>query len=636
MSLAEAKELGIDQFDVVLISGDAYVDHPSFAAAVMGRVLWDAGYSVGIVAQPNWRQAEDFQRLGRPRLFFGVSSGNVDSMVNNFTPNLKRRSSDVYSPGGALLRPDRAAIVYADRVHSLFPGVPVILGGIEASLRRFAHYDYWSDSVRRSILADAPADLIVYGMGERPIRQLALRLEKGERIGEIQDVPGTTVKEPVALWRGGSAQADLANGLKAAPEQDRRFGCLIIPGFEAVSRDKREYARAFALHYGEQDPFRGRAVVQPHPKTVIVQNPPAKPLSTEELDRVYELDYARQAHPSYRQPVPALEPVRFSITSHRGCFGSCSFCALTHHQGRIVQSRSEASILREAARLAEMPGFKGIIQDVGGPTANMYGMSCPRWTGLGACADKLCRADCPSLDKDHSRQVRLLRALLRIPGVRRVFIGSGIRHDLLLADEACCSLYLDQLCRHHVSGHLKIAPEHISRMVTECMNKPPREVLDSFRERFASASRAAGKEQYILPYLMSGHPGCTLQDMAELAEYLRDHHMYTEQVQDFTPTPMTVSTAMYYTGLDPFTLQPVHVPKDREKRIQRAMLRYREPENYELVREGLKAAGRGDLIGEGRSCLIGGRGARGGASLGASRGAERDARSGAERRPRSD
>ena len=607
MSLAEGKELGIDQFDVVLISGDAYVDHPSFAAAVMGRVLWDAGYSLGIVAQPNWRQAEDFQRLGRPRLFFGVSSGNVDSMVNSFTASLKRRKSDVYSPGGALLRPDRAAIVYADRVHSLFPNVPVILGGIEASLRRFAHYDYWSDSVRRSILADAPADMIVYGMGERPIREVARRLEWGEKIGEIRDVPGTTVKEPVALWRRRMTEAAKADD------------CLIIPGFEAVSGDRREYARAFALHYGEQDPFRGRKVVQPHPKTVIVQNPPAKPLSTEELDRVYELDYSRQAHPSYRQPVPALEPVRFSITSHRGCFGSCSFCALTHHQGRIVQSRSEASILREAARLAKMPGFKGIIQDEGGPTANMYGMSCPRWAGIGACADKLCRADCPSLDKDHSRQVGLLRALLKVPGVRRVFIGSGIRHDLLLGDETSCSPYLDQLCRHHVSGHLKIAPEHISRSVTECMNKPPREVLDAFRERFSAASRAAGKEQYILPYLMSGHPGCTLKDMAELAEYLRDHRMYTEQVQDFTPTPMTVSTAMYYTGLNPFTLQPVHVPRGREKRIQRAMLRYREPENYDLVREGLLLAGRGDLIGEGRGCLIGRRRAGWGEGGGAGR-----------------
>ena len=592
MSLPEAKELCIDQFDVILISGDAYVDHPSFAAALIGRVLWDAGYSVGIIAQPDWKKDDDLARLGRPRLFFGITSGNVDSMVNNLTPNLKRRSSDVYSPGGALRRPDRAAIVYTDRVHSLFPGVPIILGGIEASLRRFAHYDYWSDAVRRSILADAPADLLIYGMGERPLREVALRLENGERTEEIRDVAGTAVKEEIARWR------------KQGEERD---DCLVIPGFAEVSTDKRKYAQAFARHYKEQDPFHGRAVVQPHPKTVIIQNRPALPLTTAELDAVYELPFARLAHPSYRESIPALEPVRFSITSHRGCFGSCSFCALTHHQGRIVQSRSEGSILREAAALTKMKGFKGIIQDVGGPTANMYALSCPRWK-QGACPDRLCSADCPTLDKDHSRLVQLLANLRKIPGVKKVFIGSGIRHDLIMADS---SPYLEELCRHHVSGHLKIAPEHVSRPVTECMHKPPREVLDAFRERFSAVSRAAGKEQYLLPYLMSGHPGCTIKDMVELAEYLRDNHMYTEQVQDFTPTPMTVSTAMYYTGLDPFTLESVHVPKGREKKIQRAMLQYRDPRNHDLVKEGLQMAGREDLIGEGRRCLIGARPAGG-------------------------
>ncbi|MDD1736964.1 MAG: YgiQ family radical SAM protein [Methanothrix sp.] len=592
MSLPEAKELCIDQFDVILISGDAYVDHPSFAAALIGRVLWDAGYSVGIIAQPDWKKDDDLARLGRPRLFFGITSGNVDSMVNNLTPNLKRRSSDVYSPGGALRRPDRAAIVYTDRVHSLFPGVPIILGGIEASLRRFAHYDYWSDVVRRSILADAPADLLIYGMGERPLREVALRLENGERTEEIRDVAGTTVKEEIARWR------------KQGEERD---DCLVIPGFAEVSTDKRKYAQAFARHYNEQDPFHGRAVVQPHPKTIIIQNRPALPLTTAELDAVYELPFARQAHPSYRESIPALEPVRFSITSHRGCFGSCSFCALTHHQGRIVQSRSEGSILREAAALTKMKGFKGIIQDVGGPTANMYSLSCPRWK-QGACPDRLCSADCPTLDKDHSRLVQLLANLRKIPGVKKVFIGSGIRHDLIMADS---SPYLEELCRHHVSGHLKIAPEHVSRPVTECMHKPPREVLDAFRERFSAVSRAAGKEQYLLPYLMSGHPGCTIKDMVELAEYLRDNHMYTEQVQDFTPTPMTVSTAMYHTGLDPFTLESVHVPRGREKKIQRAMLQYRDPRNYDLVKEGLQMAGREDLIGEGRRCLIGARPAGG-------------------------
>ena len=580
----EAEEQGIDQFDVILISGDGYVDHPSFAAALVGRVLWDAGYSVGIIAQPDTRRSEDFLRLGKPRLFLGISSGNVDSMVNNLTPNLKRRSHDVYSPGGRLLRPDRAAIVYANLAHALFPKVPIVLGGIEASLRRFAHYDYWSDSVRQSILADAPADMIIYGMGERALREVAGRLDGGEKISEIRDVAGTAVKEEVARWKGRETSSDETQ----------------IPGFGQVSADKREYARAFALHYQEQDPFHGRRVVQPHPKTVVIQNPPARPLCTDELDRIYELPFQRAAHPSYRESIPALEPVRFSITSHRGCFGSCSFCALTHHQGRIVQSRSLKSILREVRRMVEMKGFAGVISDVGGPTANMYSLSCPRWKG-GACPDKLCSADCPTLDKDHSRQVELLRRIREVAGVKKVFISSGIRHDLIMADS---SSYLQELCRHHVSGHLKIAPEHVSRSVTLCMNKPPREVLDAFRERFSAASKEVGKEQYILPYLMSGHPGCTVGDMVELAEYLREARLYTEQVQDFTPTPMTVSTAMYYTGLDPFTLKPVHVPKGREKRIQRAMLQYREPRNYDLVREGLEMAGREDLIGSGRRCLI--------------------------------
>jgi uncharacterized radical SAM protein YgiQ len=583
MSIDEGKDLGIEQFDVIVISGDAYVDHPSFGAALIGRVLWDAGYSVGIIAQPDWKSDEDFQKLGSPRLFFGISSGNVDSMVNSFTPNLKRRSSDVYSPGGALRRPDRAVVVYANKVRALFPGVPAILGGIEASLRRFAHYDYWSDSVRQSILADAPADLLVFGMGELPLKEVASRLDRGEKISGIGDVPGTAVKEEVRLW-------------KSAPKDDY----LVIPGFAEVSNDLRKYAEAFRMHTLEQDPFHGRTVVQPHPKTVVIQNRPTRPLGTEELDRIYELPFTREAHPSYKEAIPALEPVRFSITSHRGCFGSCSFCALTHHQGRIVQSRSIDSIVREARRLTKMRGWKGIIQDVGGPTANMYSLTCARWKH-GACRDKLCSADCPSLDKDHSRQVEMLRRLRALPGVRKVFIGSGVRHDLMLADQ---SGYLKELCLHHVSGHLKIAPEHISNRVTKCMNKPPVEVLDAFMERFRDASRDLGREQYILPYLMSGHPGCTVDDMVALAEYLRDNHMYTEQVQDFTPTPMTSSTVMYYTGLDPFTMQPVHVPKGREKRIQRAMLQYRDPKNYGLVRDGLIAAGRQDLIGDCRKCLI--------------------------------
>jgi uncharacterized radical SAM protein YgiQ len=582
ITLQEAEGLGIEQLDVILVSGDAYVDHPSFGAALIGRALWDAGYTVGIISQPDWRKDEDFTRLGSPALFFGITSGNVDSMVNSFTPNLKRRGQDVYSPGGRLRRPDRAAIVYAQRVHSLFPETPLISGGIEASLRRFAHYDYWSDSVRGSVLADAPAEMIVFGMGEIAIKEVAARLEKGEAAPEIRDVAGTAVKEEVRRWR-------------ASPDPD----ALVIPSFAEVSAEKIKYAQAFAMHYQEQDPIVGRRLVQPHPKTVVIQNPPARPLTTEEIDRIYELPFSREAHPSYQEPVPALGPVKFSITSHRGCFGSCSFCALAHHQGRIVQSRSIESIVREAHQLTKMIGWKGIIQDVGGPTANMYGMSCSHWTA-GACRERLC-IDCPSLDKDHALQVELLRRLRVIPGVRKVFLSSGIRHDLLLGDR---SSYLEDLCRHHVSGHLKVAPEHISKGVLQAMRKPSREAYEAFRAEFEEASRRAEKRQYILPYLMSGHPGCTIQDMVELAEYLRDHNMYTEQVQDFTPTPMTISTAMYHTGLDPFTLRPVHVPKGREKRIQRALLQYRDSRNYALVREGLEMAGRSELIGDCPKCLI--------------------------------
>jgi uncharacterized radical SAM protein YgiQ len=571
---------------VIIVSGDAYVDHPAFGAAIIGRALWDAGYTVGIIDQPDWKKDEDFKRLGIPRLFFGVTSGNVDSMVNNYTPNLKRRGEDAYSPGGALKRPDRAEIVYTNRVHSLFPGVPIVLGGIEASLRRFAHYDYWSDSVRQSILADAPADMAVFGMGERPLRDVASRLDRGEKVRDIRDVPGTAVKMEVAEWRS----ADKSDYLE-------------IPSYSDVSKDKRKYAEAFKIHYQEQDPFHGMAVVQPHPKTVVIQNRPAMPLIPEELDHIYELPFSRASHPSYNKPVPALEPVKFSITSHRGCFGSCSFCALTHHQGRIVQSRSVDSIVREASKIAKMPGFRGTIQDIGGPTANMYGLGCRRWEREGTCRDKLCRADCPSMDADHSKQREMLRRVRAIPGVKHVFIGSGIRHDLLMADK---SGYIRDLCSHHVSGHLKIAPEHISANVTECMHKPPVKVLDAFRDEFRRVSRELGLEQYILPYFMSGHPGCRLKDMVELAEYIRDNHLYTEQVQDFTPTPMTISTAMYYTGLDPFTMKEVHVPKGDEKKIQRALLQYRDPKNYRMVLEGLRMAGREDLIGDCRRCLISG------------------------------
>ena len=578
MTKKEARNLKIHKFDVILITGDAYVDHPSFGTALIGRALWDGGYTVGVIAQPDWKGDRDLTALGAPRLFFGISAGNADSMVNNYTPNQKRRSDDAYSPGGVPKRPDRATIVYADRVHALYPGIPVIIGGIEASLRRFAHYDYWQDSVRQSILADAPADLLVFGMGERQIVEIARRLDAGEPAGTLRDIRGTAYKMPLKDWRGCSHD-----------------GITEIPSFTEVSQDKAAYARAFALHYAEQDPVRGHAVAQAHPKTVIVQNLPALPLTTVELDHIYELPFSRKAHPSYRLPVPALGPVQFSITSHRGCFGACSFCALTHHQGRIIQSRSTDSILRELQRMAKMPEFKGTVQDVGGPTANMYGMSCGRWARAGACADRHCSPACPSLDCDHTPQMELLRCLSREPGIRHVFVSSGVRYDLIPKDDAG---YLRDLCAHHVSGHLKVAPEHISRHVTDCMNKPPAETFDEFRSRFEALQRDRKKRQYLLPYFMSGHPGCTVADMVDLAVYIRDNDLYTEQVQDFTPTPMSVSTCMYYTGLNPFTMEPVHVPKGREKRIQRALLQYRDPKNRALVLEGLQATGRKDLSGK--------------------------------------
>jgi uncharacterized radical SAM protein YgiQ len=571
VSKEEGKRLGIDQFDIILVTGDAYVDHPSFGTALIGRVLWDAGYTVGVIARPDWKSGKDLSALGAPRLFFGISSGNVDSMVNNFTPNLKRRSDDVYAPGRVAERPDRATIVYTNKVHELFPGIPIVIGGIEASLRRFAHYDYWQDKVRQAILADAPADLLAFGMAELQMVAIARRLDAGEPVSSLRDIAGTAYRIEVAEWR-----------------KKEKDGIVEIPSFTEVSSDKKAYATAFALHYREQDPVAGRPVAQPHPKTVVIQNPPARPLTTEELDHIYELPYTRLAHPSYREPVPALEPVQFSITSHRGCFGACSFCALTHHQGRIIQSRSSASIIREVTRMTTMKAFRGIVQDVGGPTANMYGMTCSRWGKTGTCQDKHCSPACKTLDTSHRQQCELLTALRAIPLVKKVFIGSGIRFDLVVADN---SDYLPLICEHHVSGHLKVAPEHVARNVTAIMNKPGREVFEKFRKTFAALQAPKERKQYLLPYFMSGHPGCTVTDMVELAEYIRTNGLYTEQVQDFTPTPMSVSTCMYYTGLDPFTLQPVHVPRGHEKRVQRALMQERDPKNRELVEEGYRMAG---------------------------------------------
>ena len=584
VSKAGSQVLGIDSFDIIFVSGDAYVDHPSFAAALLARALWEKGYAVGIIAQPDWKSPADFIRLGKPRLFFAISAGNVDSMVNHYTAGKRLRSTDAYSPGGKRNRPDRASLVYSDRLHSLFPETPLVLGGIEASLRRFAHYDYWSDRVRQSVLADAPADLVVFGMGELPLFRIAERLSSGELVSDIADIPGTVIKRDIH-----------------APDDGISGDAVVIPSFTEVSSDRYAYARAFPRILAEQDPVRGRRVIQVHPKTIIIQNPPCRPLSTRELDWLYELPFSRKAHPSYRAPVPALEPVQFSIVSHRGCFGHCSFCALSLHQGCIIQSRSIPSVVREVSRMTKMPEFKGIVQDVGGPTANMYGMVCPGWETRGTCPDRNCGPDCQNLNCSHDRQVALLKAIRQIPGVKRVFVSSGIRYDLIGADDTG---YLEELCAWHVSGHLKVAPEHISPHVTELMGKPPGEAFDHFRKNFEELQAGKRKRQYLVPYFMSGHPGCTVQDMVELAEYIRDTRLYTEQVQDFTPTPMTLSTTMYHTGLNPLTMEPVHVPKGREKQIQRAILQYRDETHRELVLEGLSMAGRPDLIGSGEKCLI--------------------------------
>ncbi|KKG81251.1 hypothetical protein DU68_12150 [Methanosarcina mazei] len=618
MSPEEVKARGWKELDVILVTGDAYVDHSSFGTAIIGRVLEDAGFRVGIIAQPRWENPEDFKKLGKPRLFFSVSAGNTDSMVSNLTPGLKPRNKDAYSPGGKTgLRPNRAAIIYSNRIKEAFPDMPIVLGGIEASMRRFAHYDYLSDKVRQSILADAPADLVVYGMGELQIVEIAKRLQAGEDIKGIRDISGTVWKMEVKAWKElkgkGKEKAGEQDESENATEEVAKDKSLDpaeffkeyveIPSFSEVSQDKAVFAKAFRTYFLEQNPVTGKGIVQPHPKTIIIQNKPMRPLTEAELDHVYELPYTGETHPSYTEPVPALEMVKFSLTTHRGCFGGCSFCAITQHQGRMIASRSIESILREAKKLTQKPDFKGIINGVGGPTANMYGMECRSWEKKGACLDKACLYPrvCPALDTSHKKLLELMHRLRELPGVRHVFTGYGVRYDLALEDEE----YLEELCAHHISGQLRIAPEHFSGRVTDTMSKPGKEVYEKFADRFNAFNKKCGKEQYIVNYLMSGHPGCTLKDMIEMAEYVRDHGGYTEQVQDFTPTPMTVSTCMYFTGLDPFTGKKVYVARDKkEKAMQRALMHYRNPANYELVYEALERAGRIDLVGNAHKCLI--------------------------------
>ena len=579
---------GWDALDFLFISGDAYVDHPSFGPAIITRLLEKAGYRVGIIAQPDWRDTKDFKAMGRPRLAVLISAGNMDSMLNKLTAAKKVRSKDAYSPGGqAGLRPDRATIVYANRIRECWADIPVVIGGIEASLRRFSHYDYWADSVRRSILVDSRADLLVYGMGETQVLEIAEKLAAGVPVDSIRDVRGT-------CYRTGSVD-DLPEGFMEVPSHDR------------VSADKAEYAAAFQVQYLEQDPIRGHAVVQQQGDRYLVQNPPALPLSTREMDRVYSLPYERTWHPRYDDAggIPAIEEVQFSITSHRGCFGACSFCAIGSHQGRIIQQRSHKSIIQEAQLLTRLPGFKGYIHDVGGPTANFRHTSCAKQVKVGTCRDRQCLfpEPCPQLDTDHSDYLRLLRDLRALPGIKKVFIRSGIRYDYLMAGKY--KEFLSELCEHHVSGQLKVAPEHVSRPVIEAMQKSGKESFLKFLAAFRRENDRLGKEQYLVPYLMCSHPGSSLPDAIELAEFLRDIGYHPEQVQEFIPTPGSLSTVMYYTGIHPLTGKPIFVPKTTEQRqTQRALLQYRHPKNRRMVAQALRKAGRGDLIGFGKECLL--------------------------------
>ena len=588
ISRADMIRRGWDELDFLFVSGDAYVDHPSFGPAIITRLLEKAGFRVGVIAQPNWRDTVDFKVMGRPRLAVLISAGNMDSMLNKLTAAKKIRSSDAYSPGGeAGRRPDRATLVYANRVRECWPDIPVIIGGIEASLRRFSHYDYWSDSVRRSILVDSRADLLIYGMGESQILEIARQLAQGIPVGEIRNVRGT-------CYLTGS-------------ESDVPDNALEAPSHEQVSESKKDYAAAFKLEYLEQDPLRGQPIVQKHGERFLVQLPPALPLDTREMDRIYSLPYERTWHPNYDEAggVPAIAEVQFSITSHRGCFGACSFCAIGSHQGRIIQQRSHKSIIQEALLLTRLPGFKGYIHDVGGPTANFRHPACAKQLKAGACRDRQCLypKPCPHLDTDHSDYLQLLRELRALPGIKKVFIRSGIRYDYLMAGKY--QAFLSDLCEHHVSGQLKVAPEHVAGPVMEAMQKSGKDVFLKFLAAYRRENQRLGKDQYLVPYLMCSHPGSSLPEAIELAEFLREIGYHPEQVQEFIPTPGSLSAAMYYTGLNPLTGREIFVPRTPEQRqMQRALLQYRNPKNRRIVLQALRKAGRNDLIGYAPGCLL--------------------------------
>ncbi|EHM09515.1 uncharacterized radical SAM protein YgiQ [Thermanaerovibrio velox DSM 12556] len=577
----EVARLGWDSPDFLLITGDAYVDHPSFGHAVVARWLEALGFKVAVAPQPRWDSPEELLAYGRPKLAVLISGGNVDSMVANYTSERHRRLRDLYSPDGVPgLRPDRAVIVYSNLARRAFKGVPVIIGGIEASLRRLAHYDYWTDHVRRSVLMDSKADILVYGMGERPLKEIAERLAAGEAAGDIKDVRGTCVR---------------------IREDQMPEGCLVIPSFEEVRTSAAAHCEAFRLAYLNNDPFRGRPLVQLQDPGVLLQNPPPLPLSQEELDQVYSLPFTYLPHPRYQgSHIPALDEVRFSVTAHRGCIGDCSFCAISMHQGKDIQPRSLGSMVEEVERFLESPDFKGMVSDVGGPSANFHRMPCPKAERQGVCRDRSClgASPCPNLRPRHEDYFKALRAIRSMKGIKKVFVRSGVRYDYLLMDRP---EYLRELCEHHVSGQMRIAPEHLCDSVTTLMNKPGFEVLLKFMEAFGDV---AGGRLFLVHYIMTSHPGCTLEDAVEMAVELKRLGIRPREVQDFTPTPMTRSTCMYATGMDPMTGRRVHVPKGRERRLQRALAQYWKEENRSLVEEALREVGREDLVGFGPRCLI--------------------------------
>ncbi len=581
------EERGIAQLDFVYILGDAYVDHPSFGAAIISRVLEHNGFTVGIIAQPDWHNDGDFTRLGKPRLGFLVSAGNIDSMVAHYSVAKKRRSFDAYSPGNAAgKRPDRAVTVYSRALRRIYPDVPILIGGLEASLRRFAHYDYWADEVKPSVLVDSGADILMFGMGENCVVELASRLRDGEDVHTIRNVRGTCY---------------------LCPTQETPYGGVECPSYEMVKSSKESYAKACRIQYDQQDEVYGKIVLQRHGNMMLVQNPPPYALTTEELDAVYALPYMRTYHPMYESEggVPSILEVKFSITHNRGCFGFCNFCSIALHQGRKISVRSEESILEEARLLTKLPDFKGYIHDVGGPTANFRRTSCDMQLEHGLCKGRKCLAPkpCPNLVVDHTEYIEILRKLRAIDGVKKVFIRSGIRYDYLMEDKN--DDFINELIKYHVSGQLKVAPEHCSAQVLDKMGKPHIEAYKKFQKKFYEINKKIGKEQYLVPYLMSSHPGSTLKDAVELALFLKENGIHPEQVQDFYPTPGTISTCMFYTGLDPYTLEPVYVAKKPEdKAMQRVLLQYFMPKNQRRVIQALEKAGRTDLIGYGKECLV--------------------------------